>query len=113
EALPRLRGWRNPQTHRAVQCRNLDASAKAGFMDADEQRHMEIVAFAAIHRMRLHLNRDEEIAGRSAIPAGVSMPGHAQSCSVLDARRHTNRHRFGTGAASVAEADRAAFAAPA
>ena len=65
---------------------------------------MNVVAVAAEKGVRLHADRDVEIARRSAHSSGVAFAGHAQARAGLSARRDANLDHFGLRQAAVAMA---------
>ena len=102
EFLPVLGALRNLQQRAAVDGGHFDLGAQPGFVDAHRHGDLDIVAFAAEERMRLHAQRDVQIARRRAHGSGVSLARDSQPRALLRARRNAHLHGFGGGDAAVA-----------
>src|SRR6185437_12471059 len=107
ELLVVLRAWRNFEQRLAFDGGHFDLRAQAGFPDGDRHFHVDVVAFAAEHRMRLDVRGDVEIAGRRAHGAGVAFARNSEPRAVLRARGNAHVDEFLVGDTSIAVAVRA------
>ncbi len=95
ESLTRLRPGRYSKAGRAFQGGHLDLGAQRGFVCRDRDNHVEIVALSTKQRMRVHVNNDDQLAGRAAPQACIPATRHVDVRAV----RGTGRNDDGGGLA--------------
>src|SRR4051812_21239646 len=70
----------------AIQSRHLHGRAADGFGDRDRHVHLEVVALALEDRRVRHLRDHVEVAGRTALAAGLALRREPDAAAVLHAR---------------------------
>ena len=94
----------------AVERRDLDLAAERRGGEADRHLAMQVAALALEHRVRLQVDDDVEVAGRSAVEAGLAFAGQADAIVLVDARGNLDRQRLvlldAPGAAGRSRTDR-------
>ena len=109
ELPPRLSAWRNRQSKAAVERRHLDTSTKNRLVNRHWHFDVEVVPFAPEQRMRRDVDRDVEIARRTAVASGVSFRHDAQTRTVGRPRWDEDRNPFGPHHAPLRGADTASL----
>src|SRR5688572_17343796 len=94
KTLPGLRSGRDAKARGPFQCSHLDTRAERGFVYGDRHRHVQVVAFAAKHRMRSDLRRHIQVTCRATSDTDVPFAGHPQAIAIGDTRRDPNRDRL-------------------
>ena len=82
-----LGAFRDLQAIGLFQRGNLDIRAQCGLAHVDRDGAVQVVAAALVEGVFLDLQHDVEIAGRSAVCAGLAFLGEPQAVAVVDARR--------------------------
>src|SRR5207247_11114065 len=80
EALSRLRARRHAQPRRSVERRHSDLGAERRLVNRDRDREVQIVPFTPEERMRLHAQRDVQIARVAAVLPRVPLGRYADPC---------------------------------
>src|SRR5439155_21874382 len=102
ERLPRRCSRRDLEPHRlAVECGDLDLGAQSGFGEGDGDREGEVVGAPPEDLVRLHVNREEEVAGRPTLRARAALALEPDAPAISDAggdpHRDTAWRHAGTG----------------
>src|ERR1041384_2894778 len=94
QLLPALRAWRNLQLRTPIDGRNFNLCAQGGLPCSHRYSHVDVVAFAAKHRVLTHANNNVEITCRSAARACVTFAGNADALSIARACLDPDFKRF-------------------
>ncbi len=89
--LPGLGLGRHLHLGRAVERRDLDLAAEGGLRKADRHLAVQVVAIALKHPVRPEMDDDVEVAGRSAVHAGLALAGEANAIALVHAGRNLDR----------------------
>ena len=88
ELLPGLRARRDPQPRRAAKRRHVDLRAERRLVNRQRDDDVQVVAFAAERGMRLHVDRDVEVAVLAAVSSDVALGRDANARAVGEAGRN-------------------------
>src|SRR5882762_6156474 len=94
EDLAGLRLGRNADLRRAFQRRDADLAAERCGAERNRQLAVQVVVVALEHRVRLDVRLDIEVAGWTAVDAGLAFAGKAHAIALVDAGRDLHRKRL-------------------
>src|SRR5215210_3339734 len=93
EALARRRAGRNADRHLLVSERaDADPRAERRLRDVDGHRRQHVQPFALEEAVRLHLERDDDVARRPAVHALPALALEADARARVGAGRHGDQH---------------------
>ncbi len=93
EDLAGLRARRNLEGHVAVQGRQFDLATQCRRGETDGHLAGQVRAFALEELVRRDADLDVQVAGRTAVAAGLALTRQANAIAVIDTRRHLDRER--------------------
>src|SRR5947208_5382884 len=95
QLLPALCTRRNLELSAPIDGRHLDLPSKRCLGDRDGDGHVDIVSFAAKHRMLFYADDNEQIARWAAPTAGIAFSSDADALTTAGSRFDTDFEGFG------------------